>query len=67
MIESEPMESDVSLFDKLAGIVLAYWPYMGMLFGSVLIIASRFRWQVLCQSFGVIILGVSIGALVSKT
>jgi len=61
------MESDVSLFDKLAGIVLAYWPYMGVLFGAALIIASRFRWQVLCQSFGVIILGASIGALVSKS
>ena len=61
------MESDASLFDKILGLVLAYWPYIGILLGPILIITSRFRWRVLCQSLGVIILGVSIGAIVSKS
>jgi len=60
------MESDASLLDKIVSMFFAYWPYIGVLLGPVLIIASRFRWRMLCQGLGVIILGVSLGALVSK-
>lgn len=60
------MELDASLLDRTVALFFVYWPYMGILLGPVLIIASRFRWRVLCQGLGVIILGVSIGALVSK-
>lgn len=61
------MESDPSIFAKMLGIVRAYWPHLGVLCGLVLIIASRFRWRVLCQSLGVVILGIAIGALVANS
>lgn len=61
------MESDPSIFEKILGILRAYWPHLGVLCGLVLIIASRFRWRVLCQGLGVVMLGISIGALVAKS
>jgi len=60
------MEPDASLLERLLGIFLSYWPYMGMLLGPVLIIASQFRWRMLFQTLGVIILGLSIGGFISR-
>lgn len=60
------MQSDPVLFDKFFGLFLSYWPHMGLIAGPILIITSRFRWRVLLQSLGVVILGISIGALVSR-
>jgi len=60
------MQPDPSPFDSLLVIFLRFWPQIGVVLGPVLIIVGRFRWRLVCESAGVIILGISIGALVSK-
>jgi hypothetical protein len=60
------MQPDPSPFDSLVVGFLRFWPQIGMALGPVLIIAGRFRWRLVCESAGVIILGISIGAIASR-
>ena len=61
------MQADPSPCEILVAVLLGLWPVIGLGLGTALMIASRFRWRLLCESVGVITLAICIGALVAKS
>jgi len=61
------MQADPSPFHSLVPILLNFLPPIGLVAGTMLMVASRFRWRLFCESVGVIIVAISIGALISRS